>query len=176
MEFQYNPGLTGLISLWKTDSCAFRPYQFFSYMFAHGGFMHILFNMLALVSFGPALESYWGEKKFLLFYIVVGVGAGVFYTVINHFLFPEAGGSMLGASGAIYGLLMAFGLIYPNMEIMMMFVPIPFKAKYAVFIIGFLTYLMDRSGGVAHMAHFGGALVGFIMVRLIWNDRGGSYY
>jgi membrane associated rhomboid family serine protease len=176
LEFQYNPGLTGLIALWKIGSCAFRPYQFFTYMFAHGGLWHILFNMLALASFGPILETYWGDKKFLLFYIATGIGAGVIYSLVDFFIFPGGGGSMLGASGAIYGILMAFGLLFPNLEVMMIFPPIPVKAKYMVFIIGFLTYIMDRSGTVAHVAHFGGAFIAFIIIRFVWGNKTDGRY
>ncbi|MBL7865016.1 MAG: rhomboid family intramembrane serine protease [Cyclobacteriaceae bacterium] len=164
IEFQYSPGLSGFISLWPIGSCAFAPYQFFTYMFAHGGFSHIFFNMLAMASFAPILEHYWGDKKFLTFYIITGMGAGILYAVVNYFLFPGSGGSMLGASGAIYGILMAFGMLFPNMEIMLLFPPIPIKAKYMVFLMGALTYFMDRSGSVAHLAHFGGAFVAFLLI------------
>ena len=170
MEFQYSPGLSGFVSLWPIGSCAFAPYQFFTYMFAHGGFGHIFFNMLALASFAPVLENYWGEKKFLIFYVVTGMGAGILYALVNYFFFPGTGGSMLGASGAIYGILMAFGLVFPNMEIMLLFPPIPIKAKYMVFLMGFLTYAMDRSGSVAHLAHFGGAFVAFLLISY-WRSQ-----
>ena len=163
--------VTALLSLWPIGSQYFAPYQFFSYMFAHGGWMHILFNMFALASFGPILESYWGDKKFLIFYIVTGMGAGILYGAANYYIFPGAGGYMLGASGAIYGLLMAFGMTFPNLEIMLLFPPIPIKAKYMVFLMGFLTYAMDRSGSVAHLAHFGGAFVGFLLVTF-WRGSG----
>jgi membrane associated rhomboid family serine protease len=145
-------------------------------MFAHSGFMHILFNMIALASFGPILESYWGDKKFLMFYIATGIGAAVIYSVANAFFFPASAGSMLGASGAIYGILMAFGLLFPNMEVMMIIPPIPIKAKYMVFVFGFLTYILDSSGQVAHLAHFGGALVAFIIIKFIWGGSTGSRY
>ena len=170
-EFQHSPGLSGFISLWPIGSCAFAPYQFLTYMFAHGGFGHIFFNMLALASFAPILENFWGEKKFLVFYVVTGMGAGILYALVNYFLFPGAGGSMLGASGAIYGILMAFGMSFPNLEIMLLFPPIPIKAKYMVFVMGFLTYAMDRSGSVAHLAHFGGAFVGFLLISY-WRSQG----
>lgn len=163
--------LTEYLSLWDMHSPNFRPYQFFTYMFAHGGFGHIFFNMLAFASFAPILESYWGDKKFLLFYIATGIGAGVLYALVNYFFFPGMGGSMLGASGALYGILMAFGLVFPNLEIMLLFPPIPIKAKYMVFIMGFITYAMDRSGQVAHLAHFGGALVAFFIISY-WRSQG----
>ena len=163
--------VTGLLSLWPIGSKNFAPYQFFTYMFAHGGMMHIFFNMFALASFAPILEHYWGDKKFLSFYMITGVGAGVLYAVVNYFLFPGAEGIMLGASGALYGILMAFGMVFPNLEIMLLFPPIPLKAKYMVFVIGGLTYFMDRSGTVAHLAHFGGALVGFGLITF-WRSSG----
>ena len=78
---------------------------------------------------------------------------------------------MLGASGALYGILMAFGMIFPNLEIMLLFPPIPIKAKYMVFLIGFLTYIMDRSGSVAHLAHFGGAFIAFLIITA-WRSGG----
>jgi membrane associated rhomboid family serine protease len=164
-------GLTQLISLWGISSPLFQPYQFFTYMFAHGGLGHIFFNMLALASFAPILEHYWGDKKFLLFYIITGMGAGILYALVNFLFFPGTMGSMLGASGAIYGILMAFGMIFPNLEIMLLIPPIPIKAKYMVFLMGGLTYVMDRSGSVAHIAHFGGAFVAFLLISY-WRSQG----
>lgn len=164
-------GLTQVISLWGINHPLFQPYQFFTYMFAHGGFGHIFFNMLALASFAPILETYWGEKKLLIFYVVTGMGAGLIYALVNYFLFPGTAGSMLGASGAIYGILMAFGMSFPNLEIMLLFPPIPIKAKYMVFVMGFITYAMDRSGSVAHLAHFGGAFIAFLLITY-WRSQG----
>lgn len=161
------PISTFYLALYDIQSPYFRPYQFFTYMFAHGDFFHILFNMMAFVSIAPVLEMYWGEKKFLIFYLATGIGAGVIYALANYFLFPDAGGYMVGASGALYGILMAFGLIFPNMEVSLFFIPV--RAKYLVFVIGGLTFLIDRSGKVAHLAHFGGALIGFLMVTF-WRD------
>lgn len=168
---QIAPVSTYYLALYDLNSGYFQPYQFFTYMFAHGSFSHIFFNMLALASFAPILEHYWGDKKFLLFYVITGIGAGVIYALANYFLFPGTAGSMLGASGAIYGILMAFGMIFPNMELMLLFPPIPIKAKYMVFLMGALTYVMDRSGSVAHLAHFGGAFVAFILI-IIWRGQG----
>ncbi|MBI1769643.1 MAG: rhomboid family intramembrane serine protease [Bacteroidetes bacterium] len=172
---QIQMGLTDVLSLWSMKPNLFvgffKPYQFFTYMFAHGGFGHIFFNMLALASFAPILETYWGEKKFLFFYLATGIGAGIIYSVINYFFFP-GDGQMLGASGALYGVLMAFGLVFPNMELMLLFPPIPIKAKYMVFVIGGITYFMDRSGTVAHLAHFGGAFVAFLIINY-WKTQGG---
>jgi len=167
-------GLTQLLSLWSMKPHYFvgffKPYQFLTYMFAHGSFWHIFFNMMTFASFAPILENYWGEKKFLFFYLATGIGAGIIYALVNYFLFP-GDGSMLGASGAIYGILMAFGLVFPEVELMLLFPPIPIKAKYMVFITGALTYFMDQSGSVAHVAHFGGAFVAFIIISY-WRSSG----
>ena len=155
------PATTYYLSLYDINSGYFKPYQFLTYMFAHGSFFHIFFNMMAMASLAPILETYWGDKKFLLFYLATGIGAGVIYAVAN-FLLHSQGGSMLGASGAIYGILMAFGMTFPNMTISLFFFPI--QAKYMVWVMGILTYLMDRSGKVAHLAHFGGAFVAFLLL------------
>ncbi len=163
--------LTEYLSLWSVNSPNFKPYQFFTYMFAHGGLGHIFFNMFALASFAPILEGYWGDKKFLIFYLATGIGAGIIYAAFNYFFGEGSGGIMLGASGALYGVLMAFGMLFPNMEIMLLFPPIPIKAKYLVFLIGFITYALDRSGTVAHLAHFGGAFIAFIIIT-IWRSQG----
>lgn len=166
--------LTQFLALYNQESGYFKPYQLFTYMFAHGGFTHIFFNMLALAFMGPILESFWGQKKFLLFYLITGIGAALFSMGID-LIMGGGAGSMLGASGAIYGLLMAFGMIFPNMEVQLLIPPIPIKAKYLVFLLGGLTFLMDRSGSVAHFAHLGGVVVGFIVVKA-WRSQGGSYY
>ena len=169
--FERSFPLTGMLSLWPIGSDQFRAYQLFTYMFAHGDLWHIFFNMLALSSFAPILESYWGDKKFLIFYLSTGLGAGVIYALINYFVGSGGADYMLGASGAIYGILMAFGMVFPNMELMLLFPPIPIKAKYMVFILGFITYAMDSSGGVAHTAHFGGAFVAFFLISY-WRSQG----
>lgn len=166
--------ITAHLSLFNVKTSCFKPYQLFTYMFAHGGFMHIFFNMLMLAFTGPILESFWGFKRFLLFYIITGVGAAVFSVLID-LTFGGGGGTMLGASGAIYGILMGFGMLFPNMEVQLLIPPIPIKAKYLVFLLFGITFLMDRSGTVAHFAHLGGIIVAFILIK-IWRGQGGSYY
>lgn len=165
--------LTAYLSLFNIHTSCFKPYQLFTYMFAHGGFSHIFFNMLSLAFLGPILESFWGQKKFLLFYLITGIGAAVFSVGID-LIMGGGAGSMLGASGAIYGLLMAFGMIFPNMEVQLLIPPIPIKAKYLVFLLGGLTFVMDRSGSVAHFAHLGGVVVAFIVIKA-WRSQGGNY-
>ncbi len=168
--------LTEYLSLWNVRSDYFKPYQLFTYMFVHSpeGFSHIFFNMLTLVFIGPLLESYWGPRRFLMFYVICGIGAGVFNVLIDLFFGVGSFSIMLGASGAIYGVLMGFGMQFPNMEIMLLIPPIPIKAKYLVFLLGGMTFLLDRSGNVAHFAHLGGVIVAFILIQ-IWR-KGGSFY
>ena len=240
---QVMPGITLGLSLWKFGSENFGPYQFFTYMFAHGGFTHILFNMFGLIFLGPLLEQFWGPKRFLTFYLVTGIGAGLLYNGIEYFQVnkvknqveayldnpdPEAFnllivnndnglnpeiydfidyyadnpdsdvakerslqyarqllnvnlnyGSMLGASGAIYGILMAFGLLFPNTELMLLFPPIPIKAKYLVLILGGIAiysgFNSNPEDTTAHFAHLGGMIFAFIMIK-IWQQGRDRFY
>lgn len=167
--------ITGFLSMWNVRTDCFKPYQLFTYMFVHGGFMHLFFNMLTLAFVAPMLESYWGAQRFTMFYMVTGIGAGIFNILVYYFFGVGAFGTMVGASGAIYGILMGFGMLFPNMEIMLLIPPIPIKAKYLVFVLGGMTFLLDRSGNVAHFTHLGGIIFAFIMMR-IWRSQGGNYY
>ena len=153
-----------------------RVWQPFTYLFLHGGFTHILFNMLALWMGGTELERVWGSKFFLRYYFVTGVGAGV--TMIIASFAPSAFGdgmyvsTTIGASGAVYGLLLAFALYYPERPLFMFPFPIPIPAKYFVMIIGafvFFSSFNDTAGGIAHMAHLGGLAVGYFYLK-----RGGG--
>lgn len=165
----------------------FQPYQIATHMFTHGPVYHILFNMFALWMFGRILENVWGGKRFLLFYLICGVGAAAFHLAIQYFRCEQllnffetngvqptpllaAASSAVGASGAIMGIMAAFAYLFPNTELFILFIPFPIKAKWAV--IGYAAY--DIFGGlsgtdnVAHFAHLGGALTGLILV-MIWN-------
>jgi membrane associated rhomboid family serine protease len=165
--------VTEYLSLYDVHTDYFKPYQLFTYMFVHSpaGFTHIFFNMLTLAFVGPILETFWGPRKFLMFYVVCGIGAGIFSILLSSFLGVGQFGAMLGASGAIYGVLMGFGMLFPNMEVMLLIPPIPIKAKYLVFLLGGLTFLLDRSGTVAHFAHLGGIIFAFILIRY-WRSQG----
>jgi membrane associated rhomboid family serine protease len=160
-----NYQVTERLALWKVGTDYFKPYQLFTYMFAHGSLGHLFFNMLSLTFMASMLEMLWGFKRFLTFYLAAGIGAGVIYMALEAFLNPHALGSMVGASGAIYGILVAFGMLFPDREISLMLPPIQVKAKYLVFVLGFFNYIMDDSGQVAHMAHLGGAIIGFFLVK-----------
>ncbi len=154
----------GLVPRFVTQR--FFLWQLFTYMFLHGGFFHLLFNMFVLWMFGRELEGVWGTKEFLKYYFITGVGAGIL-TVITS---PSSPIPTIGASGAIYGLLLAFGLLFPERYIYVWFL-IPIKAKYLVVIFGaieFLAAFYGRPSGVAHFAHLGGLLVGLIYLKRGW--------
>ena len=172
-------------ALFYFNSPFFKPYQLISYIFMHGGFMHILFNMYSLYIFGSVLESVWGGKKFFIYYMVTGIGAALFHLFITY-LRIESGVldpylasiiPMVGASGAIYGLLLAYGVLFPNTVLTLFFPPVSLKAKYMVFVFGGLEFLLGLGGsgdGVAHFAHLGGMLFGFVIL-MIWK-RGNKLY
>ncbi|SRR5690606_17689088 len=167
--------LTYYLALYNVKTEYFRPYQLFTYMFCHGNFMHIFWNMLLLVFMAPILEEYWGQKRFLLFYIITGIGAGVFNMLIV-LLFNTGNFLMMtGASGAVYGVMTAFGVIFANMEMRLLFLPISFKAKYLVMVLGSLTIyssVMPKQGdNVAHLAHLGGIVIAIILLQF-WRGRG----
>jgi membrane associated rhomboid family serine protease len=162
-------GLQGVFGLWPIGHPNFRPYQIFTHMFTHAGFAHIFFNMFTLWMFGRILESVWGPKKFLIFYFTCGLGAAAVHLAVQYL---TGGYSFaVGASGAVMGVMVGFAYLFPNTELMLLFPPIPIKAKWLIImLIAFdLFGGLGRTGsGIAHWAHIGGAATGFILV-LIWN-------
>ncbi len=233
--------LVDLFGMHYPGSEKFRLYQIFTYMFMHGGFTHILFNMFALYMFGRVLESVWGPKRFLMYYLVTGIGAIVLQIFVNYLEFsaiqktieafnntpspdildhfvnkylPQssvgvrdfintwyddptnttyaAEGSNLmqrilelkmdvptvGASGAVFGVLLAFGMLFPNTQLMLLFPPIPIKAKYFVMGYGAIELYLgftNSGGSIAHFAHLGGMLFGFILIKY-WNKNSKKFY
>lgn len=168
------PVVTQYLALFNIHTSYFRPYQLFTYMFCHADFFHIFFNMLLLSFFGPILEEFWDQKQFLLFYIITGIGAGVFNILMDMLFGIGSFSMMIGASGAVYGVMTAFGIIFPNMELRLLFLPIAFKAKYMVMILGSIAiYSGFRSApgdNTAHLAHLGGIVVAIIMIQF-WMRR-----
>lgn len=172
-----------ILAAFYPTSPNFQPYQIVTHMFMHADFFHLLFNMYALYIFGPLVESRWGPKRFLIYYFLTGFGAlGLHFLSIFveiNFLQTIPPGylnniPMLGASGAVFGVLVACGMIYPNLRVQLLFPPIPMKIKHlAMLLAGIELFLafQSSSDGIAHFAHLGGALTGFIMT-LIWNGRG----
>ncbi len=145
-------------------------WRVFTYLFLHdpSSFGHILFNMLALWMFGKDIESAWGTRRFLKFYFLCGLAAAVCVIVLNY-LFGNAHSNTIGASGAIFGLLVAFGIMYPDVTVLFSFL-FPIKAKYFVMIIGAITFLssFQANTGVSNFAHLGGMVFGFVYLKAGW--------
>lgn len=175
-------------SLFYFTSPFFKPFQLITYMFMHGGFWHIFFNMFSLYMFGSVLENVWGSKKFFIFYMVTGIGAGLVNELVMYLqiILSETPGLVeaainrvptVGASGAIYGLLLAYGMMFPNNMISFIFPPVSLKAKWMVVIFGVIELVSGITGtqsGVAHFAHLGGMLFGLILI-LYWKKKNTLY-
>jgi membrane associated rhomboid family serine protease len=221
----YHIDLANILGLHYVGSSEFKPYQLVTYMFMHGSITHILLNMFALWMFGNAVENFWGAKRFIIFYFICGIGAGLTQEVVQYFYYHHihhlleifsmapnesdfssialkyfgmgVSGSesypgeyvaylqsayqqamnqsvTIGASGAIYGILLAFGMVFPNTRVFFLFFPVPVKAKYAVIIYGVIEVFSaayNRPGDdVAHYAHLGGMLFGFFLI-MYWRKK-----
>ena len=214
----WRTGIESVAALWFPRNDHFEAWQLVSYLFLHADFGHIFFNMFALASFGSVLEHQWGAGRFLVFYFLCGIGAGLVQSGINwqeyHTLhdrlvvtgltspeldammasgrgrIPTAPGAeaalrdlylifisrTVGASGAIYGLLVAFGCLYPNAKLSLMFIPVPIAAKFFIPVMLGLDLVSGLTGfslfgaGIAHFAHLGGALIGFLLM-LLWRRQ-----
>lgn len=163
----------------------FKIWQVVTYMFMHGGVGHIFSNMFGLFIFGSTLETYMGSKKFLTYYLITGVGAAVLNSMLNTYemsqllansepYWRQAVTPMVGASGAIFGILVAFGVLFPNVELMLLFFPFPIKAKYFVILYGLYELYAGTAGlqqGVAHFAHIGGLITGFVLLKFFGFDE-----
>lgn len=193
---KYGINLTNLLGLHFFMASDFNLAQLVSYMFMHGSFQHIFFNMFALFMFGRTLEMVWGPKRFLTYYLICGIGAGLiqegvqyvqYLTELQGYTTVNIGSAVIpmseylnlmttvGASGAIYGILLAFGMLFPDSQMYLFPIPVPIKAKF--FVIGYAALELflgfGASGdGVAHFAHLGGMLFGFILIKYWRNKRG----
>lgn len=240
-EFGIDLGIHLGLHHWSSD--LFRPHQFITYMFMHGGITHLFFNMFALWMFGKILEQVWGAKKFLVYYMITGIGAAVLQLIVMSIELSSMEGSVqsivdsgspsafaefldsylpisnqgslqdllaawilnpntieyqntainisnqiieikrnmptVGASGSVFGILLAFGMLFPNTELMLLFPPIPIKAKYFVIGYGAIELYMGFSNNpgdnVAHFAHLGGMLFGYILIRY-WRKNTNTFY
>ena len=190
---RFNIDLSKYLGLHFFLASDFMPYQLLTYMFMHANFEHIFFNMFALWMFGNTLENIWGSKRFLLFYIICGLGAALCQEVVQFIDFEIRTDwrglavlndgmrevlntwNTVGASGAVYGLLLAFGMLFPNSRIYLYFL-FPIKAKWFVIAYAVIELLSGffSSGNVAHFAHLGGMLFGLILI-LIWKKKGKLY-
>ena len=215
LDSSFNFDLVAILGLHYPLAHDFGVWQFITYMFMHGGFRHILFNMFALWMFGNTLENVWGGKRFLNYYLITGIGAGLVQVLVAYIriaslqtgLSPEeiqtiytegyevlqkgmnyqneamasinliVNTSTVGASGAVFGLLLAFGMMFPNSLIYIYFA-IPVKAKYFVMLYGafelYLGFSNNPADNVAHFAHLGGMIFGFILIQF-WKKKGMLY-
>jgi membrane associated rhomboid family serine protease len=170
-----------ILAMFYPSSVYFAPYQIITHMFMHGSISHLFFNMFAVFMFGPPLENLWGPKRFLFFYLVTGFGALFLHLFVKYIELHYMGADpisvnvpVLGASGAVFGVLVGFGMNFPNTRLMLLFPPIPIKAKYFVAgyaVIELFLGLGNFSSGVAHFAHVGGALFGLLLI-LYWRKYG----
>lgn len=198
--------LNGILGLFYFDSGEFMPYQIVTHMFMHGGLGHLFFNMYALVIFGNVLEQTWGGKRFLVYYLVTGLGAALIHTLVNFIhaqslmsevtpenlqMIKEAGRNVLlsgknysdpalgelnliynigtvGASGAVFGVLLAFGMLFPDIRLRLIFPPVELKAKHLVIGYGALELYLgvtQPGSNIAHFAHLGGMIFGYFLIK-----------
>ncbi len=147
--------------LYPMSSGLFYPWQLVSYMFLHGGFGHLFFNLFALWMFGQQIEHVWGTRRFVSYYLLSVVGAAFVHLLVS-------GSPVIGASGGVFGILLAYGMMFPNRRILLLIPPVPIPAKFFVAGYGALELLNGLSAsysGVAHFAHLGGMLAGFLLIR-----------
>ena len=196
---KYGFDLNGICGLHFFMASDFKLWQLITYMFMHANLEHIFFNMFAVWMFGRTLEHVWGPKRFLIYYMVCGIGAGLiqelvqygeYVMVLQDYQQVDTGFGIIpmsdylnmmntvGASGAVYGILLAFGMLFPNSQMFVFPIPFPIKAKY--FVIGYavieLLLGMGRAGdGIAHFAHLGGMLFGLLLI-LYWKKNNGQFY
>lgn len=185
--------LEGYLGMFYFDSPYFKPWQILTHMFMHANLMHLFFNMFAVWMFGSKLEVVWGPKRFLFFYFVTGLGAALMHQAWNAFELNNLIGTItpftsnmnlsvsvenilytpvVGASGALFGVLGGFAMLFPNTELMLIFFPVPIKAKYFVAFYGIAELYMgvanNAGDNMAHFAHLGGLIVGLLLVHY-WN-------
>ena len=169
-----------MLAMFYPGSEYFRPYQIITHMFMHADLGHLFFNMFALAMFGPHLENLWGAKRFFFYYFFTGIGAVILHMIVRYMEIsmgaPPYVGNVpsLGASGAVFGVLLGYGMKFPEHRVMLIFPPIPMKARTMVILYAALELFLGLGPfqtGVAHFAHLGGALFGLLLI-LYWNKFG----
>lgn len=192
MKYRGSDFMYEQFALFYVTSPFFKPWQFITHMFMHGGFWHVFFNMYTLLIFGSVLERVWGPRKYLFFYFATGLGAAALHTGVEalqaqFYLNQIAEGVVkattsyhnllmtptVGASGAIYGLLLGYAMLYPDSRLTLIFPPVSLTAKWFVIIfavIELVTGIFGLGGGIAHFAHLGGMLFGWLII-LYWKKR-----
>jgi len=201
--------LVKILGLHQFQSPNFKPHQIITHLFMHGNISHLLMNMFALWMFGKILENIWGAKRFLTYYIITGIGAAILHLLVSQYQilqlsseYPELlsialdglyrqGNSeslkltqliltpTVGASGAVFGILLAFGMLFPNTQLFLLFPPIPIKAKFFVIFYGlfelYLGIMNNPNDNVAHFAHLGGMLFGYLLIKY-WRKNSQHFY
>ncbi len=184
-------------ALFFFESPLFKPYQLITHMFMHGSFIHLFFNMYSLIIFGIVLEQVWGSKKFFIYYMVTGLGAAVLHSLVLYLEYSSLNGSYqagnlmaatgidaimrtptVGASGAVFGVLLAYGMLFPNNVLQLIFPPIALKAKWFVMIFGAIELYLGISktgSNIAHFAHLGGMLFGYLLI-IYWKRKNRMYF
>ncbi|MBN2484680.1 MAG: rhomboid family intramembrane serine protease [Bacteroidales bacterium] len=172
LDYLTYPFLFNRLALFPYGTPYFEPYQLISHMFMHGGFWHIFLNMFGLFMFGKVLENVLGSQRFFILYFISGLGAAALQLFIFHrqgIMVP-----MVGASGALMGIVAAFAVLFPNVELMVIPIPVPVKAKYLIPGFMVLSLFMGMANvsfdNIAHFAHLGGAIVGFLII-LLWKNK-----
>ena len=169
----FKTNVMGWLVLYDPHSVLFRLWQTVTYMFMHGGFWHLFMNMYTLYIFGSVVERMIGSRKFTILYLISGLGAAAVHLLVMTWM-RGAAAPMLGASGAVYGVLIAYAMIFPNSRIALIFPPISLNAKWMVIIFAVLSLVVGVTGtaeGVAHFAHLGGMIFGFLVVYF-WKKAG----
>jgi membrane associated rhomboid family serine protease len=172
LQFVAGNLILSLFALWPVGDTLFQPWQLLTYSFLHEGFLHIFFNMFALYMFGTPLEAFWGSRRFAFYYVACVLTAAATELAVQNA--TEVGGPVLGASGGVFGLLLAFAWYFPKQRLMLLFPPIPMPAWLFVTIYGGVELVFGVTGvqpGVAHFAHLGGMLGGALAI-LYWRARG----
>lgn len=179
-------GVLDMLQLWPIGSAGdaygpppFMPWQIVTYAFMHGSIGHLFFNMIALVMFGSQVEYVWGQRRYATYYFTCVVGAALCQLAVGYLTLRSGGDAYptVGASGGIFGLLLAYGMLFPNQRVMLLIPPVPMKARTLVIVYGVLELLLGVTGsmpGVAHFAHLGGMLFGWLLIRHWRRPRGGG--
>ncbi len=160
----------GMPEPYASHGMRFMPWQLLTYGFMHGNLPHLMFNMLALLMFGAQLEMVWGQRRYLAYYLVCVVGAGLCQLLVASWMLDQGAGIVrtVGASGGVFGLLLGYGLLFPNQRVMLLIPPVPMKARTLVIVYGVISLLFGVTGtqsGVAHFAHLGGMIFGWLLIR-----------
>ena len=173
LQMIVNPYVVAAFALWPLQSGLFRPWQILTYGFMHGSWVHIFFNMFAVFMFGSQVEQLFGAKRYLIYYLSCIVGAALMHLIVIYVANLPMGATV-GASGGVFGLLLAFGMAYPRQQLIIFPIPVPIQAWLAVTLYGVMELVLgvtQTAQGIAHFAHLGGMATGFVLIRYWQSQR-----